>query len=105
MFATPSILWIRNPDDLNQAEASPPDVAVIACSLPENPPEDFVEALKRTCPGTLILVASESASVADAVRYLRVGAHDVVGPPEQVEAAIEAAAELCRGRREAAAPE
>lgn len=77
-------------DHLKTASA---DVVVI-----EDP--SLLEDLVQSSPGIPVVIVDESASIADAVHYIRLGAHDVAtrATAEQV---IEAAAEFHRSQRAA----
>jgi len=79
---------------VEQLKFSPVDVVVIhdACML---------EELLQTSPGTPIVIEDEAASVADAVRYIRLGAHDVASSSATAAAIIEAAIEFHRSQRAA----
>lgn len=63
----------------------------------ENPAvlEEFLKAAN----GTPVVVFDPAASVADAVRYIRLGAHDVASADQTAAAVIDAAVEFQRGRR------
>lgn len=119
---TPHILWIGNPpEDLPaewQVETAPsrsdelsqalhlaalfaPDIVALACPLKGGTVEEFIEALMRERTGALIFIWDPSASVGDAVRYVRSGAHDVANSERELQTLIEAVVELRRGQSEA----
>jgi DNA-binding NtrC family response regulator len=81
------------------------DAVLIDSPAPEWSLEELLEELARVRAGVPLLVHDEHASLADAVRYMRLGAHDVVGPGDDLFASIEAAVELRRGQRSATAAE
>ena len=80
------------------------DVAIV--TAPAEPAiGDLLElllSLRRSVP---IVVCDGSAHVADAVRYMQLGAYDVAGPEDDAVAKIQAAAEACRCRPAQAAVE
>ena len=94
---TQRVLRVRS-DNIDEAleelNSSSVDVIVIedAAVL-----EEFTEAAR----GVPIVVYDESASVADVVRYIRLGAHDVASASATAEAIIEAAVEYRRSQRAA----
>ena len=109
----PRLLWIGNrsietpsewrvktvtstAEAIEWAESSPPSVAVIGCRLPDRATGNLIEALHRLSPDTPIVVHDPAASVADAVRYLRLGAYDVAGSEEDILAAAGAAFDLSK---------
>jgi DNA-binding NtrC family response regulator len=104
---SPKILWIgpsaRSLRRGWKVESSSDrfDVAVIAAPAPEGTVEELVEKLSRAHTGALVLVYDFAATVADAVRYLRAGAHDVATDEEDVMSTIESVMELQRGQRDA----
>jgi DNA-binding NtrC family response regulator len=63
--------------------------------------EEMLDALAQTAPGIPIVVCDEAATVADAVRYIRLGAHDVASAGESATEIIEAAVEFRRSQRAA----
>jgi DNA-binding NtrC family response regulator len=63
--------------------------------------EDLLEALVEINRNVPIVVCDQAASVADIVRYIRLGAHDVVSAGSDAAAIIEAAAEFHRSQRAA----
>jgi len=62
--------------------------------------EDLIEQLARAGTDLPIVVHDPEATVADAVRYIRLGAHDVAGAGANLDDVIEHAVEIARGRRE-----
>jgi DNA-binding NtrC family response regulator len=78
-----------------------PAVIVIACPLPDLSAAEVLESLARLRTKALILVRDLSATVGDAVGYMRLGAHDVAGPDRDVLLLAEAAMEMQRGLQEA----
>ena len=81
------------------------DVAILTPPVSNFAIEDLLErllSLRRSVP---IVVCDRNARLADAVRYMQLGAYDVAGPEEDAVAKIQAAAEACRSRpAEAAEP-
>lgn len=61
----------------------------------------LLEELAEANPGVPIVVHDESASVSDAVRYIRMGAYDVAAAGSDATAIIEAAVEFRRSQRAA----
>jgi DNA-binding NtrC family response regulator len=93
---TPRVLRVNaaNVDEaLEQLNTSAVDVVVIE---DVNVLEEFIQ----TGRGVPIVVCDDAASVADAVRYIRLGAHDV-SASATAEAIIEAAVEFSRSQRAA----
>ena len=101
------VLWIGTAGLQTAAEAlacvaqSFPGVIVIDGPVPDAKTGELLEELGRLRTGALILVHDPAASVADAVRFMRLGAHDVAGPGGDILALVEAAVEMQRGRSEA----
>jgi DNA-binding NtrC family response regulator len=106
--AAPNVLWV-SPDSVAETveklKTSSADVLVIqdpclgkiqACTV-----EDVLEQLVQISPGTPIVICDEAASVADAVRYIRLGAHDVASAGTNITAVIDAAIEFRRSQRAA----
>ena len=81
------------------------DVAVIEPPLLGSEPgstiEELIEQLARMETAMPIVVHDPAATVSDAVRYIRLGAHDVAGAGADMDAVIGRAIEMGRGRREA----
>jgi DNA-binding NtrC family response regulator len=77
------------------------DVAIVTApaeSVAESPIDELLElllSLRRSVP---IVVCDGSAHLADAVRYMQLGAYDVAGPEDDATAIVQAAAEACRSR-------
>jgi DNA-binding NtrC family response regulator len=67
----------------------------------ESTVEELLEELVQTSRGTPIVICDQAASIADAVRYIRLGAHDVVSAGSDAATIIEAAAEFHRSQRAA----
>ena len=63
--------------------------------------EDLLEELQQINRDIPIVIHDEAASVADAVRYIRLGAHDVIPAGADADAIIEAASEFRRSQRAA----
>ncbi len=63
--------------------------------------EDLLEELVQASRGTPVIICDEAASIADAVRYIRIGAHNVITAGSDATAIIEAAAEFHRSQRAA----
>jgi DNA-binding NtrC family response regulator len=76
-------------------------VIVIACPVPDLSAAELLEELTRLRTKALILVHDPCTDVADAVRYIRLGAHDVTGADRDILALTEAALEMQRGLQEA----
>jgi DNA-binding NtrC family response regulator len=74
------------------------DVAILTPPISDFAIEDLLDrllSLRRCVP---IVICDASAGLADAVRYMQLGAHDVAGPEDDAAAKIEVAAEACRSR-------
>jgi DNA-binding NtrC family response regulator len=106
--ATPNVLWV-SPDSISEAveklKTLSVDVLVIQdpclgtshnCTV-----EEVLEQLVQISPGTPVVICDEAASVADAVRYIRLGAHDVACAGTNTTALIDAAVEFRRSQRAA----
>jgi len=63
--------------------------------------EELLEELVQASPNVPILICDEAASVPDAVRYIRLGAHDVISSGSDAAPIIEAAVEFRRSQRAA----
>jgi DNA-binding NtrC family response regulator len=63
--------------------------------------EELLEELVRINRNIPIVICDEGATIADAVRYIRLGAHDVVSAGSNRTAIVEAAAEFHRSQRAA----
>jgi two-component system response regulator GlrR len=63
--------------------------------------EDLLEELMQINRDIPVVICDEAASVADVVRYIRLGAHNVVSAGSDAGAIIEAAAEFRRSQRAA----
>src|SRR3984957_10857566 len=63
--------------------------------------EELLEELVQAGRGTPILICDEGASIADVVRYIRLGAHNVISAGSDAVAIIAAAAEFRRSQRAA----
>jgi len=63
--------------------------------------EELLEELVQASRGTPIVICDQAASIADAVRYIRLGAHDVISAGSDATAIIDAAAEFHRSQRAA----
>ena len=81
-------------DHLNETEF---DVAVIYAPLPDCTVEDMLEHLAPS--GIPIIVRDRGATMSDAVRYVRLGAHDVAGGDANLTEQVEAACEMRGGWR------
>ena len=81
------------------------DVVVIedpcVCSAHDCTAEELLEELVQINRNIPIVICDEAASVAGVVRYIRLGAHDVVSAGSDAETIIEAAAEFRRSQRAA----
>jgi DNA-binding NtrC family response regulator len=98
---TPNILWVDPTTDIADwldSSALNADVVVFRDFLPDSL---LIEECIQANPGVPIVVCAEEASVADAVRYLHLGVHDVASSSAHAEAAIEAAVEFRRSQRAA----
>jgi DNA-binding NtrC family response regulator len=78
------------------------DVAIVVPPVPDFTPdftmEDLLDrllSLRRSVP---VVICDRRARLADAVRYMQLGAYDVAGPEDDAIAKIHAAAEACRSR-------
>ena len=81
------------------------DVAVLVPPPPDFTMEDLLDrllSLRRSVP---VVICDSSARLADAVRYMHLGAYDVAGSDDDAVAKIQAAAEACRSRPTEAAGE
>jgi DNA-binding NtrC family response regulator len=91
---TPRVLWVSTvADATEQMKTSSVDVVVL-----QDP--SLLEQLIQAAPSTPVIIFNESASVSDAVRYIRLGAHDVASSVNATQV-IEAAAEFRRSQRAA----
>jgi DNA-binding NtrC family response regulator len=63
--------------------------------------EELLEELLQASRGTPIVICDQAATVADAVRYIRLGAHDVISAGSDATAIVDAAAEFRRSQRAA----
>src|SRR5258706_1839971 len=105
----PRILWITSGAPVGHPEwiietgitGTDVDLVVIEPPFAESTPEELLEELNRTHAGVPILVRDCNASVSDAVRYMRLGAHDVAGPDSDFIGLIDSALEFHRGLRAA----
>jgi DNA-binding NtrC family response regulator len=88
-------------DGIDRLRNFPFDVAVIETPVPQWSAEDLIEELARVRSGVPILVFDACADVCGAVRYMRLGAHDVAGADTDPTPLIEAAIEFRRGQCEA----
>ncbi len=86
---------------LYRAAQCAPGVVIIGCPVADTGVGELLEQLGRLRTGALILVHDPGASVADAVRFMRLGAHDVAGADGDILALTEAAVEMQRGQRDA----
>ena len=81
------------------------DVAIVVPPVADFAMEDLLDrllSLRRSVP---IVICDRRAHMADAVRYMQLGAYDVAGPDDDPVARIQAAADACRSRpAEAAEP-
>jgi len=78
------------------------DVAIVVPPVPDFTPDFTMEnlldrllSLRRSVP---IVICDRRARLADAVRYMQLGAYDVAGPEDDTIAKIQAAAKACRSR-------
>lgn len=74
------------------------DVAIVALPVSDDAVEDVLERLRALRRSVPIVVCDNRARLADAVRYMQLGAYDVAGPEDDAVAKIQAAAEACRSR-------
>jgi DNA-binding NtrC family response regulator len=118
---TPRILWItsaaENAESISSAWAIETalggadgiyrlrhsffNAVVIDVPVADWPVDELLEELTRAQAGVPILVRDAHASVADAVRYVRMGAHDVVCAQDHLASKLEEAAVMHRTRRSA----
>ena len=78
------------------------DVAIVS-TIPEI--DDLVESLLALHRAVPVVVCDPNARLADAVRYMQLGAYDVAGSEDDAIAKIQAAADACRSRPMEAASE
>lgn len=101
---TPEVLWV-SPQAIDEAlerlRTSVVDVAVIRDLSEDVKVQEILEELVQASRGIPIVVCDETASTVDAVRYMRLGAHDVISRESDAAAIIEAAAEFGRSQRAA----
>src|SRR5258708_34273283 len=89
---TPHVLWVGTvADAIDQLETTIVDVDVLRDAT-------LLEALLPSTGGVPVVVLDDSAAVTDAVRYIRMGAHDVATAPNAYQV-IEAAADVHRSTR------
>ena len=74
------------------------DVAIVTLPVSDDAVEDVLERLRALRRSVPIVVCDNRARLADAVRYMQLGAYDVAGPEDDAVAKIQAAAEACRSR-------
>ncbi|HEX5431614.1 MAG TPA: sigma-54 dependent transcriptional regulator [Bryobacteraceae bacterium] len=105
LFERRAEIAFSTPDALQKGADFAPDVIVIARDVIASGAMegDLIENILREYGGALVLVWDPLASVADAVRYVRAGAHDVASSGSDLRAKVEAAVELRRRQREASA--
>ncbi len=72
------------------------DVAITSSSEVEI--ADLLEQLLSSTRSVPVVVCDSNAGVADAVRYMQLGAYDVAGPGDDAAAKIQRAADACRSR-------
>ena len=78
------------------------DVAIVSAMVGT---DDLVEGLLALHRAVPVVVCDPNARVADAVRYMQLGAYDVAGSEDDAIAKIQAAADACRSRPMEAASE
>jgi DNA-binding NtrC family response regulator len=86
---------------IEHLRASSVDAVVIEDSGLGSAHDELLEELAQINRNIPIVICDEAASVADVVRYIRLGAHDVVSAGSDANAIIEAAAEFRRSQRAA----
>jgi DNA-binding NtrC family response regulator len=74
------------------------DVAILSPPASDDAVEDVLEGLLSLRRSVPVVVCNATASLADAVHYMHLGAYDVAGPDDDAVAKIQAAAEACRSR-------
>ena len=78
------------------------DVAIVAApatvAAGDSTTEDLLGQLLTLHRSIPVVICDHSARVADAVRYMHLGAYDVAGPDDDAVAKIQAAADACRAR-------
>jgi DNA-binding NtrC family response regulator len=101
-----NVLWIDGEVPHAAIRLSDASYEAIAIKAPSGGVN--IEQLLEECSTAArvpVVVCDENATVADAVRYMRLGAHDVAGKDHDVEAVVESAAEFFRERRETSSDE
>jgi DNA-binding NtrC family response regulator len=78
----------------SDVEAAQYDAAVIAPPVVGGGEHELLEHLVREYPNLPVVVRDHRASAAEAVRWIRLGAHDVAGPDDNLVALMETAAEF-----------
>ena len=106
----PNVLWINDAEPgpaeaIGQLRNGSYDVAVIEAPVSAYATADVLEEALKAQPGIPVLVHDVNAEIADAVRYVRMGAYDVAGAEADLPAMIDAAIEFRRGQRAAAESE
>ena len=91
------ILSVESARSLSRLSESEFDVAVIIAPLADGTVEDLLEQLVST--GIPVIVRDPDATISDAVRYMRLGAHDVAAPGADLSELIESACEARGGWR------
>jgi two-component system response regulator RegA len=84
---------------LSAAWASPPDAAIIDLRLGEDDGMLLLEPLREAAPGARIVVLTGYASIATAVKAIKLGADDYLAKPVTASAVVDA---LLRGESVAA---
>jgi DNA-binding NtrC family response regulator len=74
------------------------DVAIIEAPVPDSAMEDLLEQILSLHRSVPIVICDRRARLADAVRYMQLGAYDVAGAEDDAVAKILAAADACRSR-------
>ena len=96
---------LNGPEGIDRLANRSYDVVLVTAPVPDFAVADLLErllSLRRSVP---VVVFDPIAQVADAVRYMQLGAYDVAGPGDDPVAKMELAAEICRRKSSVAASE
>ena len=70
------------------AEANSPDWALVDLRMPEGSGLEVLESLKRRSPAPIVVLLTGYGSIVTAVEAIRMGAHDYLSKPVNVDAII-----------------
>ncbi|HSP69520.1 MAG TPA: hypothetical protein VLN48_17475, partial [Bryobacteraceae bacterium] len=96
---------LNGPEGIDRLANRSYDVVLVTAPVPDFAVADLLErllSLRRSVP---VVVFDPIAQVADAVRYMQLGAYEVAGPGDDPVAKMELAAEVCRRKSSVAASE